>query len=78
MEQRKNAMQCLQGLVEKGTLKEAHLEEHFKSLLLILLETLGDTNVSVFVFFFTFCFLNYQVTVVCKKTLTLEGVTKSL
>ena len=50
MEQRKNAMQCLQGLVEKGTLKEAHLEEHFKSLLLILLETLGDTNVSMFFF----------------------------
>ncbi|BFZ22652.1 hypothetical protein BsWGS_25691 [Bradybaena similaris] len=43
-EQRKNAMLCLQGLVDKGAVTQPLLEEHFKSLLLILLETLGDAN----------------------------------
>lgn len=40
-------MQCLQSLIEKGSVTEELLEEHFKSLLLILLETLGDANVSL-------------------------------
>jgi CLIP-associating protein 1/2 len=44
VEQRKSAMQFLQNLIEKGFISENLLEEHFKSLLLILLETLGDTN----------------------------------
>ncbi|CAG5115569.1 unnamed protein product, partial [Candidula unifasciata] len=44
VEQRKNAMLCLQGLVDKGSVTQVLLEEHFKSLLLILLETLGDAN----------------------------------
>ncbi|BFZ06493.1 hypothetical protein BsWGS_09532 [Bradybaena similaris] len=44
VEQRKSAMQFLQNLTEKGFITQDLLEEHFKSLLLILLETLGDTN----------------------------------
>ncbi|XP_059140831.1 CLIP-associating protein 1-B-like isoform X17 [Physella acuta] len=44
VEERKNAMQCFQSLVDKGAVSQEILEEHFKSLLLILLETLGDTN----------------------------------
>ncbi|KAI8725973.1 CLIP-associating protein 2 isoform X12, partial [Biomphalaria glabrata] len=44
VEQRKNAMLCLQNLVDKGCVTKDLLEEHFKSLLSLLLETLGDQN----------------------------------
>ncbi|KAH9492415.1 CLIP-associating protein 1-B, partial [Bulinus truncatus] len=44
VDQRKNAMLCLQNLVDKGCVTKDLLEEHFKSLLSLLLETLGDTN----------------------------------
>ncbi|CAG5119352.1 unnamed protein product, partial [Candidula unifasciata] len=44
VEQRKSAMQFLQNFTEKGLITQDLLDEHFKSLLLILLETLGDTN----------------------------------
>ncbi|CAL1546836.1 unnamed protein product [Lymnaea stagnalis] len=44
VEERKHAMLCFQGLVDKGAVTQEHLEECFKPPLLILLETLRDTN----------------------------------
>ncbi|RUS91420.1 hypothetical protein EGW08_000850, partial [Elysia chlorotica] len=44
VEQRKNAMQCLQGLIDKGAITPDLLENYFNNLLLILVETLGDTS----------------------------------
>ncbi|KAK3765442.1 hypothetical protein RRG08_066989 [Elysia crispata] len=44
VEQRKNAMQCLQGLIDKGAITQDLLENYFNNLLLILVETLGDTS----------------------------------